>query len=381
MKITSATPERYVENPRHIADQHEVIRTLSEQRELAQAIELGREVWTQATEEKRPLSEEEAENFQTGLNAWNTLLLANVRLVIHSTKGYWSRRQAHEQDDIIQAGILGLEHAIEKYDWRFGVKFSTYATSWIKQSAQKHINRTGYSLHIPEQMISSISSLYKYENSDLTDEDVLQESGWTTEQLREIRRSRSLQHAYSLDAPLPGMDVTLHEQVQDEAASEFEERYLEASVLLERAMKVVKTVLPSEDYGVYESILAQIADQDTPEADEDEETIKSASQMGRIRGLAAAAIKHPSSSLAPLYDEQEFAWQKEAECRGVPVEAFFPTRGKSLERALAYCGACAVRSTCTDYAIRSSIRHGIWGGTSERQRRVIRKQNTRSSAE
>ena len=60
-------------------------------------------------------------------------------------------------------------------------------------------------------------------------------------------------------------------------------------------------------------------------------------------------------------------------CRGADAELFFPDRGESLEPAKAVCAACAVSAECLQYALDAGERFGVWGGTSERERRKLRR--------
>lgn len=67
------------------------------------------------------------------------------------------------------------------------------------------------------------------------------------------------------------------------------------------------------------------------------------------------------------------AWHRQAACKGVGPEVFFPERGQSSEGAKAVCGGCEVRQQCLADALANGDRHGIWGGMSERGRRVLRR--------
>jgi len=73
-----------------------------------------------------------------------------------------------------------------------------------------------------------------------------------------------------------------------------------------------------------------------------------------------------------LLDVAPTAWMRRANCLGVDPELFFPERGASTREAKAVCHGCVVRGACLDYALARSEKHGIWGGTSERERRRIR---------
>jgi WhiB family redox-sensing transcriptional regulator len=66
-------------------------------------------------------------------------------------------------------------------------------------------------------------------------------------------------------------------------------------------------------------------------------------------------------------------WIKNAKCKGVPVKLFFPLRGESSDSAKVVCRGCPVRKECLEYALVLNEQMGIWGGVSERERRIIRR--------
>jgi len=66
-------------------------------------------------------------------------------------------------------------------------------------------------------------------------------------------------------------------------------------------------------------------------------------------------------------------WQDFARCRGSDPDAFFPERGTDTSRAKEVCRGCAVREDCLEYALANREKFGIWGGTSERERRLLRR--------
>jgi WhiB family transcriptional regulator, redox-sensing transcriptional regulator len=71
---------------------------------------------------------------------------------------------------------------------------------------------------------------------------------------------------------------------------------------------------------------------------------------------------------------QPVEWQSNARCTEVDPEIFFPERGGSSKAARAVCAQCEVRLHCLEYALNNKEQFGIWGGTSERERRRLRKE-------
>jgi len=81
---------------------------------------------------------------------------------------------------------------------------------------------------------------------------------------------------------------------------------------------------------------------------------------------------------APVEPDLETAWQHYAECVSYAGRVdFFPARGESVRDAKAVCAACRVREECLDFALRTKVAHGVWGGLSERERRLLRRERHR----
>ena len=94
-----------------------------------------------------------------GLLARNHLIQANTRLVVSIAKKYLGRGVPFL--DLIQEGNLGLMKAVNKYDYRRGFRFSTYATWWIRQTITRSIADQGRTIRVPVHMIDRIRQLYK----------------------------------------------------------------------------------------------------------------------------------------------------------------------------------------------------------------------------
>ncbi len=80
-----------------------------------------------------------------------------------------------------------------------------------------------------------------------------------------------------------------------------------------------------------------------------------------------------------MAERYEPRWQDHANCQGCDPDLFFPERGGPTAEAKAVCAGCQVRAECIAYALDHSIKFGIWGGRSERERRHMRKTRRRES--
>ncbi len=94
--------------------------------------------------------------------------------------------------------------------------------------------------------------------------------------------------------------------------------------------------------------------------------------MLEVEWLMAPDAPDVDDLLAELVNRP--AWHRRAACRGSGTDLFFPERGQSTERAKALCAGCEVREQCLSVAVADVTTQGVWAGTSERGRRVLRKQ-------
>jgi len=92
--------------------------------------------------------------------ARNLMVEHNMRLVIGICRRYWGI--GYEYEDLIQEGSLGLVHAIEKFDTSRGIKFSTYATWWVRQYLQRYMQSTGATIRVPARLQDIRRKLNRY---------------------------------------------------------------------------------------------------------------------------------------------------------------------------------------------------------------------------
>jgi RNA polymerase nonessential primary-like sigma factor len=122
--------------------------TRDDEQRLAKQIEAGRDaaaLLAHADDEDRAALERDV---AAGQQAFQTFVEANLRLVVSIATQFLSRTSL-DLDELIQEGNLGLIRAVEKFDWRRGGKFSTYATWWIRQAVQRGIARADRPIRLP----------------------------------------------------------------------------------------------------------------------------------------------------------------------------------------------------------------------------------------
>jgi len=120
--------------------------TAADERWLAQAIEAGRAARERLDDGTDTAGD--ADLVAEGERARHHFIEANIRLV-QSIANRFSVPAHLDREDIVQDGMIGLEKAVEKYDWRRGYKFSTYATWWIRQSVQRGLEASATTIRIP----------------------------------------------------------------------------------------------------------------------------------------------------------------------------------------------------------------------------------------
>ena len=218
---------------------------------LAQAIERGREAAEQlGSETIGDLDREDLEALaREGNAAREALTDANLRLVVSVARRYSNR--GVPLIDLIQEGNLGLLRAVEKFDWRRGFKFSTYATWWIRQAVSRAIADDARTIRIPvhlydvvNRMARMSAQLHQELGREPTEEEIGAALQLSAERVREL--NQVLPQPVSLDGFIgDDQDTRLADVVADDNAVSLE-WVAEQQLLAEQIRDTLLTLTPRE---------------------------------------------------------------------------------------------------------------------------------------
>lgn len=187
---------------------------------------------------------------ETARQAKGTLVRANLRLVISVAKKYMNR--GLQLPDLIQEGNIGLMKAVDKYDYKRGFKFSTYATWWIRQAVTRSVADQGRTIRLPVHMIETINRLLRFskdfervESREPTLEEMAVQLGTGVDKVQAALKTA--RDAISLDTPVGDEeDALLSDFIEDYAQPDPQEQSISES--LKRCLcKVMGSLTPREE--------------------------------------------------------------------------------------------------------------------------------------
>ncbi|MDR0538965.1 MAG: RNA polymerase sigma factor RpoD [Spirochaetaceae bacterium] len=195
------------------------------------------------------LAKEVADGWHMLQNAKNTLITANLRLVVSIAKKYINR--GLNFFDLVQEGNIGLIKAVEKFEYRKGFKFSTYATWWIRQAITRSISDQARTIRVPVHMIEQINKVIRESRAlmqtlgrEPTNHEIAEKLGWTESKVKQVKNVA--RDPVSLESPVGEEEDSILEDFIEDKDVENPATKTAFTLLQEQLSSVLSTLPPRE---------------------------------------------------------------------------------------------------------------------------------------
>ena len=279
---------------------HELL-TADDERELAQAIEEGRrdaEILESGDVEEAIQVARLRRAVAAGERARERFVAANLRLVVSNARKF-GRISGMEFGDLVQEGNLGLMRAVDKFDWRKGFKFSTYATWWIRQALSRAAAEKSRTLKIPihlHDMVGTVrataSAIKARTGESPTPAAIAEESGLA---VTDVERALAVTESVSIDRPVGEDGALLGDFISDDDAVDVAEAAEQADVA-----RALRSAVERLDYRERTIIMARygfIDGRSRPLEEIGDELGLTPERIRQIEKRAITRLRHPASGL------------------------------------------------------------------------------------